>query len=500
MEINLPIEFKNRMKNMLGEEYEDFLKAYEEANFQGLRINALKTKAGEEGKATLDFLKEAFELRQVPWCKTGFYYNPEKKPGREAFHHAGAYYIQEPSAMLVGELAAPQEKMKVLDLCGAPGGKTGHLAGLMKDSGVLVANEIVPNRCKILSQNVERMGIKNCIVINENPVNLAKKLPSYFDMVVVDVPCSGEGMFRKDETAINEWSPENVEMCGVRGQEILDAADSMLAYGGKLVYSTCTFAPIEDEGAILNFLKSHPLYKIEKTELIPVEGSEKSDGWMSKGEEAWGLECVISESEKAREINEANAGDLQYTYRLWPHKLHGEGHFVAVLRKGSIAVNEKSDREAVQKGLNKANKSGKIIAGRELESAIKLYMEFSGKNLKIDLKGSFHLFGDNLYIMPEDAPDIKGIKVERAGLQLGEIKKNRFEPAHALAMALKPEECAVAYETDEPVKYLCGEVISCDSQISGWCLVTFYGYPLGWGKASGGRLKNHYPKGLRIKM
>lgn len=477
MNINLPIEFTKRMKNLLGDEYDSFAQAYEDSNYRGLRINPLKAKDGMK--------LEQFDVRLVPWCATGYYYSDECAPGRHPYHYAGAYYIQEPSAMLVGELTKAAPGMKVLDLCAAPGGKTGHIAGKMAGQGVLVANEIVPSRAKILSQNVERLGIRNCIVVNESPDKLACFMPGCFDLVVVDTPCSGEGMFRRDEIARDEWSPENVSMCAKRGQDILDAADTMLAMGGRLVYSTCTFAPDEDERAIEAFIETHPIYSIERIELSPVEGCSPEDGWLSKGRPEWAKK---------------GDGSLENTIRLWPHELHGEGHFAAVLIKGDSAETMATDMST---GKSKSGKSSKDGKDSTLTSAVKLYEEFADKNLISGVgQGDYVMFGSNLYLLPAGAPKIDRVRVERAGLQLGEIIKNRFEPGHALAMALRPEECIRVHnitEDAEAIRYLCGESLSCDVNMNGWCLVTYDNVSLGWGKAVNGQLKNHYPKGIRIK-
>lgn len=487
MNIQLPEQFLNRMRDMLGNEIDQFLEAYEEANYHGLRFNPLK--AGDDLE---EVIQKLFALRPVPWCQSGYYYSEEERPGRHPYHHAGAYYIQEPSAMLVGELAEVKPGMKVLDLCAAPGGKTSHLAGLMQGEGVLIANEIVPNRAKILSQNVERMGISNCIVTNESPDRLARVMPGYFDLIVVDTPCSGEGMFRRDEIARTEWSEANVRMCAERGQDILGAADKMLRYGGRLVYSTCTFAPDEDEGAIGHFLQEHPEYHIEHVEIGRHEGADEADGWVSEGRSEW--------------CDEIPAGnDIRETFRLWPHRLHGEGHYAAVLKKGqgaSLMDNFQSCDEASKKK-DKGKKNQKDSKAGNLSQAIKLYEDFAKKFLKKELSGEYILFGDNLYLMPEGTPGINSLKLERAGLHLGEIKKDRFEPSHALAMATRPEDCNANIDiADEGqmLKYLCGETIECDSAVSGWCIVSFNGCSAGFGKANGGRVKNHYPKGLRIKM
>ena len=570
MNFELPIEFTNRMKRLLGDEYDAFINSYEDSNYHGLRLNPLKcvhdvkelninnecstgvnVSAGLKDSEFYKKIAHEYKLRQVPWCKSGFYYDEDTRPGRSAYHHAGAYYIQEPSAMLVGEVAAPKKGMKVLDLCAAPGGKTSHLAGFMQGEGVLVANELVPARAKILSQNVERMGIKNCIVLNEDARRLSYSLSSYFDLIVVDTPCSGEGMFRRDEIARDEWSPENVDMCSVRGQEILDAADKMLKYGGKLVYSTCTFAPLEDEIAVMRFIQSHPMYRIAKVNMEKLPDSDEADGWLSDGRTDFlTVDATVASEVNVAKLNETGsdtdslkvdgfiAGDINNTFRLWPHRLHGEGHYVAVLLKGDAdpgdteynelpSYDSKDTIEVSASKSKKQKKNGKNNSGSaDFANAVKLYEEFAKNILGGEPAGEFSLFGTNLYLTPAGAPNLTGLKVERNGLQLGEIKKDRFEPAHALAMCLKPSEYENVYylrDEDEAVKYLCGESISIDIEAynsvimnayeagsnysnattkkelkNGWCLVVFEGFSLGWGKFAGGMLKNHYPKGLRI--
>ena len=326
---------------------------------------------------------------------------------------------------------------------------------------------------------------------NESPDRLEPYFSSYFDLIVVDTPCSGEGMFRRDQIARDEWSPENVATCVERGRGILESADRMLKVGGKLVYSTCTFAPDEDEMAVADFLAAHPIYHIEKVNVTKSEGSLEADGWMSAGRPEW-----------------ANGDEnLADTFRLWPHKLHGEGHYAAVLRKGDVepeGVEETSDgyRNAATCALvsGKEKKGSKAsTASQALKKATDLYEEFS-RGMFSQIKGEYVMFGDNLYMYPEGALGMGRLRIERAGLHLGQIKKDRFEPAHALAMALNPDEYRNVVELDPEtaLKYLCGETVNCDSNLKGWVLVTVDGYSTGWGKAASGILKNHYPKGLRI--
>ena len=427
----LPEAFLERMKNQLGEEYESFLRSLERPRAVALRYNPLKGEA-----PAMDFTRE-----NVPWETLGFYYDPEARPGLHPYHEAGVYYLQEASAMAPVSLLDPQPGEKVLDLCAAPGGKTTQIAGRMLGEGFLLCNEINPKRAKILSRNIERMGVSNALVTNEHPERLADRFPGFFDRVLVDAPCSGEGMFRKEEAAVTDWSQETVEMCARRQAEILHSAAAMVRPGGRLVYSTCTFAPEEDEMAVAAFLESHPEFTPEIIEAPWFEAVE-------------------------------NGG-----HRLWPHKLLGEGHFAAVLRKIS---GEEGD-----------------ISPMVGEKLPKEWTSFA-KDLKIRLpRGKAVSFGQNLFWAPEELPDMKGLKVMRPGLELGEMKKGRFEPAHALALWLKDCANVVSFPAESPEirEYMHGNVLP--GNIRGWCLVKAGDYSLGWAKSDGNQLKNHYPKGLR---
>jgi len=427
----LPEAFLQRIQQQLGDEYEDFLKSLERPRAVALRFNPLK---GDQPR--MPFVQEP-----VPWETNGFYYDPEARPGLHVYHEAGVYYLQEASAMAPVFLLDPQPGQRVCDLCAAPGGKTTQIAGRMGGEGFLLCNEINPKRAKILSRNIERMAVANALVTNEHPANLAKKYPGFFDRVLVDAPCSGEGMFRKEEAAVTDWSQETVEMCARRQAEILHSAAELVRPGGRLVYSTCTFAPEEDEEAVANFLKEHPEFEPEMLEAP----------WFVPGENG--------------------------SHRMWPHKLLGEGHFAAVLRKTS---GEERENE-VAKG----------------EKLPKEWTAFA-KELGISLtEGKAVSFGQNLYWAPADMPDIRKIKVLRPGLELGTVKKDRFEPAHALALWLDSCNNTESYgaDSEEMKAYIHGDVVP--SQKKGWCLVRADGYSMGWGKGDGRVLKNHYPKGLR---
>lgn len=491
----LPQEFLDRMKGMLGEEYPAFLASYEKGRYQSLRINTLKA-----DKDT--FLEQApFSLNPVPWTGTGFYYEAGDTPGKHPYHEAGVYYIQEPSAMAPAEyLMRPALGCgeRILDLCGAPGGKSTQIAAAMQGRGLLICNEIHPARAKILSENVERMGIRNAMVTNETPQRLAEHFPEYFTRILVDAPCSGEGMFRKNEEACGEWSLTNVELCAERGDGILDCAASMLAPGGLLVYSTCTFAPAENEGSIRRFLIRHPEFAIEKVPLA--EG-------MKPGVPEWadGGGTVTASSGEQEMQDKRGASSLADTIRLWPHHLKGEGHYLAVLRKEGVL------RSGAPGDCRNGQEQG--IPERDLKTPGKgclEYLEFAAETLRMGepekaekWKGRYLRFGDQLYLVPEGMPSVKGLKVLRPGLHLGTVKKNRFEPAHALALAMGPEDAVhtvdLAENSREIRSYLKGETFPAEGE-KGWYLVTVDGYSIGWGKLAGGIMKNHYPKGLRKQM
>lgn len=427
----LPEAFLQRMEAQLGSEYPAFLESLERPRAVALRFNPMK---GD--RPVLPFVGAP-----VPWEPEGFYYDPETRPGLHVYHEAGVYYLQEASAMAPVALLDPKPGERVCDLCAAPGGKTTQIAGRMLGQGFLVCNEINPKRAKILSRNIERMGVANALVTNEHPETLASRFPGFFDRVLVDAPCSGEGMFRKEEAAVTDWSQETVQMCARRQREILDSAARLVRPGGRLVYSTCTFAPEEDEETVAAFLEAHPEFTPE-----PVEAP-----WFVPGENA--------------------------SYRMWPHKLLGEGHFAAVLRKTQ-------------------GESGEVPACPG-EKCPKAWESFA-KELDITLpEGKAVSFGQSLYWAPMELPELNRLKVLRPGLELGTERKGRFEPAHALALWLKT--CAVAEsfppESPEMKAYLHGDVVP--SGKKGWCLVQAGGYAIGWGKGDGSVLKNHYPKGLR---
>lgn len=462
--MNLPIEFEKKMKAFLGNEWDDFLYSYDNNRFQALRFNTLKVQSPEERMRILKTLKISSD-KKVSWANEAYYFDENVRPGKHPYHEMGLYYIQEPSAMSAAALLAPKPGMRVLDLCAAPGGKSTQLATYLGDSGLLVSNEINTQRSRILSQNIERMGIKNAIVTNEDSFVLASHFPGFFNAIQVDAPCSGEGMFRKLPEAIEQWSMENVAICAERQKEILDNAAVMLKPGGTIVYSTCTFSKEENEDVIEYFLERHPDFILEEME------------------------------------------------RFWPHKVDGEGHFVAKLvRRGCVDTDLKADRKT-KKNKNSKNRKNETKSALTKEN-MKLLSEFLdetiSENMAAWIKNSrLVMFGEQLYRLPDMEVDIKGLKVQRAGLHIGEFKKQRFEPSHSLALALKLNDAknVVKLTCDNPqtIGFFNGQsVMLSDEQAAeckkGWALVCVDGYPAGWGKVNGAQVKNHYPKGLRNKI
>lgn len=439
----LPEDFVKRIKNDLGGEVEDYLASLDLPVNKGFRVNLIKSDVSE----IKELLGRDFE--PVKWCESGMYAVDEDNLGKSVYHDAGLIYIQEPSAMSVGESAPVTAGDRILDLCASPGGKSSHLASRTGDTGLLVSNEIHPQRAKILSSNIERMGIKNVIVTNETPEGIANKFPEYFDCVVVDAPCSGEGMFRKEEEAIPNWSLENVDMCASRQRDILTEAVKCVIPGGFLVYSTCTFAPSEDEENVQWLLETFDDFKIFKEP------------------------C-----------------------KFWPHRDRGEGHFVAVFRRDG----ERSDKD-FDDGFRFRSKE-KLL--KDDRTKTKIYEEFvkeffTKESYDKYVSGRLQAFGDKLYLVPERfGLTLDKLKTLRPGLHLGDYVKDRFEPSHSLAMAVSVEEVRNVVELDEEtaLKFLRGESVPA-TEGKGWGVVAINGHILGLGKISGGVLKNHYPKGLR---
>lgn len=446
-EYELPAAFMARMQRELGEQYSSFINSYLKPPVKGVRVNTLKLSA--QAFAAI----APFSVSPIPWEENGFLIT-EEKVGKFWQHFAGLYYAQEPSAMCAAPLLNVQKGERVLDLCSAPGGKGTRLAEAMQGEGVLVLNEINFSRAKILLSNVERMGIVNAIVTCASPEKLAEHFGGYFDKILVDAPCSGEGMFKKEPNAIAEWSESNVAMCAKRQADILACADKMLRVGGRLVYSTCTFAHDEDEGQIEQFLKTHPQYALLKQE------------------------------------------------KLMPHLVEGEGHFAAVLQKNDLQNTVGNVAGAVQNEIEEAENSRKDLplfkTGIADKKVLKAWQEFERDSLLTSFENLF-MTGDHVCAAPQNMP-VCGVQTLRAGLALGECVNGRWEPAHALAMALTAEQARTVDVTQEmAIDYLKGNQFACPEKEKGWRVVTCLGYPLGWCKCSNGVAKNHYPKGLRMR-
>lgn len=468
----LPAAYQHAVEAMLGQaEGEAFLQSYTSPRTYGLRINTLKTSLGSPA---VQRLTDLFALRPVPWCETGFYYDETTRPGKDPYHLAGLYYIQEPSAMSAVELLNPQPGETVLDLAAAPGGKTTQIAAKMAGQGLLISNEIHPQRARILAENIERLGIQNAVVTQAAPPELSARFPLAFDRIMLDAPCSGEGMFRKDPEAITEWSPEAVEQCAARQWDILQDAIAMLKPGGRIAYSTCTFNRHENEETIARLLATYPFLRL------------------------------IEEK------------------RIWPHRQEGEGHYVALLERDDTAdaagngilasPSHRGRGEGGRPGRSSRPAKGNA-AGRDTAAAWDAFLGWASEELPAFRTGdgSPLLFGEALYLLPRSrslalTPEhLTGLKIPRAGLHLGDYRKGRFEPAHALAMALSAADAKQTYElgegSPEASAFLRGETLNVPISQRGWHLVTIAcgsnSFPLGWGKASGGQLKNHLPKGLR---
>ena len=406
----------------------------------------------------------------------GFYYSADAHPGKLPLHEAGAYYIQEPSAMIAAQLLDPKPGENILDLCAAPGGKSTQIAGQMRGQGLLVSNEMISQRAKTLSRNIERMGVRNAVVCNETPQHLAERFPLFFDKIVVDAPCSGEGMFRKDIQSRQEWSLEQVEVCAKRQQDILAQAAVMLKPGGVLVYSTCTFAPQENEQNAAWFVQQYPQFTLQKSE------------------------------------------------QIWPHLQRGEGHYAAKFIKKGTSVKEMNLTQLSRKTTDTMKKMAAAERGKtaatsaykkQIQTFCDYFTEFCEEVLTKEVQawmfkqiaqGRLTVFGDQFYLLPSGMNSLDGLKTERVGLQLGCCKKNRFEPSQAFAMYLKKEEYRKVIDLsadDERIfRYLKGETLHVSDLFKdgdkGWYLVCVDSYPLGWGKLSGGILKNKYFPGWRL--
>ncbi|HFI0638689.1 TPA: RsmF rRNA methyltransferase first C-terminal domain-containing protein [Streptococcus suis] len=433
--MQLPQDFIDKYTDLLGQEAQAFFESFEQPAISGFRTNPLK-----EGQIAFDN-----PIPDMPWSYYG------KVSGKSPEHVTGLVYSQEPAAQVVGQVASPEKGMKVLDLAAAPGGKSTHLLSYLDNTGLLVSNEISSKRAKILAENIERFGSRNVVVTNESADRLAKVFPAYFNMIVLDAPCSGEGMFRKDPDAIQYWSKDYPAQCASLQREILEAALTMLAPDGQMIYSTCTWSPEENEEIVSWLLEN---YDLELIDIPKINGMVEGIGYPQ-------------------------------TARMYPHHFSGEGQFVAKFRFLG---------EAKQKKL----KPGKSNLNREQQT---LWKEFEQKHLKVSLTGLLQVFGDNLYLLPDGLPDLSKVKIARNGLHLGTFKKKRFEPSFALGLALHSTEVKnrVDISLEDFPAYVAGQTVAVSKDLpNGWYQVAVQGNGLGFAKIVSGTLKNAFPKGLRF--
>ena len=516
--MNFPTGFRLKMKNLLADEFESFEAGYERPRRRGLRVNEYKISAEEFAE------QSPFPLEPIPWIKNGFFYPDDVRPARHPYYAAGLYYLQEPSAMTPASRLPLEAGDRVLDLCAAPGGKATELAerlavldrlsdsrseshtGRQSDSGShlrsgcrgsLVTNDISQQRAKALLHNLEMTGTDNYYVLNETPERLAQAFPAYFDKILVDAPCSGEGMFRKEEEALRLWSPERVADFASQQKTILAEAYKMLRPGGMLLYSTCTFAPEENEEQIAGFLSEHS--DMELQEIAPYEGfSEGRPEWTAGRQE-----------------------DLKKCVRIWPHRMDGEGHFLALLRKKEsekgIAETEENRRESnvTENRTGKRKKKGKrggVETNRPKKEQRQLLRDFLC-DIVGDAAAAEEICSraenrqDKAFLPGQVSAELNGLHVMRGGQYLGDWKKNRFEPAQAWAMTWQSAPgrltCRkLSLDQGDPRlnQYLRGESFAAADAEEGWTLICAGEYPVGWVKVVHGTVKNHYPSSWRIPL
>ena len=434
--MRFPTGFEEKYQRLLGKEAASFFSTFNQEPISAFRTNPLK-----EGQITFS--------NPIPGTKWGYY---GKVSGKSSEHVTGLVYSQEPAAQMVAQVAHPHEGMRVLDLAAAPGGKSTHLLSYLNNTGLLVSNEINNKRSKILVENIERFGARNVLVTNESAERLAKVFSSYFDLIVLDAPCSGEGMFRKQPDAMDYWSLDYPAQCAALQREILEDAVKMLANGGELVYSTCTWAPEENEEIVAWLLDEFPL---ELVDLPKLNG-------MTPGI------------------------DYPETARMYPHHFKGEGQFVAKFR--FVGEHKLPKLKPVRSNLTADQRS--------------LWQIFQKEHLKVDLKGDLQTFGDQLYLLPLGLPDLSKIKIARNGLHLGTFKKKRFEPSFALGLALQPSEVKNKLELSQQdfEVYVGGETLQIKESLpNGWYQLLIHGNGLGFAKLANQTLKNYFPKGLRFR-
>ncbi len=460
--MKLPESFQNKMKELLKDEFPDYIACYEEPRYYGLRVNTNKISVEEFQKIS------PFEIRPVPWIENGFYYDGETAaPSRHPYYFAGLYYLQEPSAMTPASRLPIEPGDRVL----APGGKATELGARLQGIGVLIANDISNSRAKGLLKNIEVFGIGNVLVLSEEPGKLVGYFKEYFDKILIDAPCSGEGMFRKDRKMIKAWEEHGPEFFANLQKSIIIQAAEMLKPGGMMLYSTCTFDGRENEQMVEYLLERHPEFEI--LSITPYDGF------------AHGIPELTKSKDEA----------YKRTVRIFPHKMKGEGHFLALLRKRNIRETD------LAKSVNEDSSAGR--GRKKLPQELEEF--FRGITWKLDAD-RLEIHGERVYYMPCSLPDVRGIRFLRTGLLLGELKKNRFEPSQALAMCLKKEEYGkvlnLKAEDVRISRYLKGETLEVSDVLpetsNGWYLVCVDGYPLGWGKLTRGTMKNKYLPGWRL--
>lgn len=455
--MSLPSKYLESMKELLKEDYDNYLESFHDSRLYGLRVNTLKISPEE-------FLKiSPFEIKPIPWIENGFYFREEDKPAKHPYYFAGLYYIQEPSAMTPANVLPVEDGDVVFDMCAAPGGKSTELGAKLNQTGLLITNDISNSRAKALLKNVEVFGIPNLCVLSEDPKKIAGRFTSFFDKILIDAPCSGEGMFRKDNKLIKSWEKNGPEFYAQIQRDIILLGADMLKPGGKMLYSTCTFSKLEDEGTIRHLLTNRP--EMHLIDIKPYEGF---------------CNGVVENTEDTQM-------QMDKTVRIFPHKMQGEGHFLALLEKEEDAVSE--------------------YHAKRKPSTDKLPAELTDflDHIRMEIhKEDVFIRDSKVYMVSADMPQENGLRIMRNGLLLGELKKNRFEPSQAFAMALKMEEydkiINLPAADERVVKYLKGETIDFaedNAYQEGWNLFCVDGYPLGWGKFNGSSLKNKYLAGWR---
>ncbi|MDF2944351.1 MAG: hypothetical protein K0S01_3209 [Herbinix sp.] len=470
--MNLPKLFEDRMRELMGEEYEEYLQCYSKPHFGGLRVNTLKT-TPEEFESICPF-----SIKRIPWVKNGYYYDTNQQPSKHPFYYAGLYYIQEPSAMTPASLLPINKGDKVLDICAAPGGKSTELGAKLGGDGILITNDISNSRAKALLKNVELFGIRNSVVLSEAPNKLVEYFPEYFDKILIDAPCSGEGMFRKSPSIIKNWEQYGVEYYNKLQKDIILYAAKMLKPGGYMLYSTCTFSPEENEGTISYLMEQYPEFHVVNS--LPNSETRKAFGLSYEGFDTGKPDWVKGKEE------------LKHCIRLWPHKIDGEGHFIALLHKEANFNMEHNASAPVSS--NPMGKSKNILTDEALDFI---------KNLKFPIaQDRLVVHEERVYLLPDGLPNLKGLRILRQGLLLGEMKKLRFEPSQALASALLTSDYdkIIHLSIDDPnvIRYLKCESIELEGNYEdGWYLICVEEYPLGWIKIAKDNYKNKYLPGWR---